>query len=52
MTIVLALFMLYLDNLGEKRGSNMEVIFYWELSTLFREGSLIDKLVNEDKSNL
>ena len=29
----------------------MEVILYWELATLFREGSLIDKLINEDKSN-
>ena len=38
------------DNLGIKDGGNIEIILYWELSTLFRKGSLFDKLVNEDKS--
>lgn len=38
------------DDLGVKDAGNIEVILYWELSTLFRKGSLFDKLVNEDKS--
>ena len=36
--------------LGEDSGENIEVILHWELATLFKEGSFIDKLVNEDKS--
>ncbi|XP_065912688.1 phospholipase D2-like [Dysidea avara] len=35
--------------LGEDSGENIEVILHWELATLFKEGSFIDKLVNEDK---
>ena len=35
--------------LGEDSGNNLEVILYWELASLFKKGSLIDKLINEDK---
>ena len=45
-------YVLFIGTLGERSGSNMEVILYWELASLFREGSLIDKLINEDKSKL
>jgi len=36
--------------LGEQSGENLEVILHWKLATLFKKGSLVDKLVNEDKS--
>ena len=41
----------YAGVLGEESGNNLEVILYWELASLFRKGSLIDKLINEDKGD-
>ena len=36
------------DTLGD--GGILEVMLNWELNSLFKKGSLIDKLVNEAKS--